>query len=317
MAKSSWVERIGGMITERLYDPKEKDANTLYHIQYMLARTQRMFEYDNLPDTIPARMVELYLQINGHLAFATRGGELYVYTGGLGGEPDVYYRPTIYTIANPAQNWSANLKIGRDCVVVRNDSLYLGLMPLYRRYAHALTENELSLHIADVNSRMLSLISATDDRTIESARRYLEDIEKGKLGVIADNAFLEGLRAQPLASSSGRNGIPDLMEYEQYLKASWFNELGLDSNYNMKRERLNTAEVEMNNDSLAPLVDDMLQCREQGLEEVNALFGTDIHVHLASAWERNRLEDEVLLNELLTGDDGSEDTGEEVNEDES
>ena len=301
MAK--WFDRIGTMLCEKLYDPRDKDKNMLSHIQYMLNRTQRMFEYTGLPDTIPQRMIELYLQINGHLAFAKYNGDLYVYTGGLGGEPDVYYQPTIYTIANPAQNWSKNLSIGSDCIVIRNDSLYLGLLPLFRRYAHALSENELSLHIADVNSRMISLISATDDRTIESARRYLDDIEKGKLGVIADNAFLEGLKAQPVNASTSKNGILDLMEYEQFLKASWYNEIGLDSNYNMKRERLNTAEVEMNNDSLAPLIDDMLESRRIGLEAVNALFGTSITVELSSAWERNRKEEDAMLRDILNEDD--------------
>ena len=302
---SRWLDRI---LTEGMpgHDPRDKKGVALSHIQYMLCRSQMMFRYDGLPDTIPQRVVELYLQINGHLAFAQRNGELFVYTGGLGGEPDVYYRPTVYTIANPAQDWSANLTIGRDCTVLRNDSLYLGLIPLYRRYAHALAENELSLHVTDINSRMISLISASDDRTIESARKYLEDIEKGKLGVIAENAFLEGLKAQPL-TTSGRNVLLDLMEYEQYLKSGWYNEIGLDSNYNMKRERLNTAEVEMNNDSLAPLIDDMLQSRQEGLRECNKLFGTNITVRLNSSWEVNRQEEEAMLETL---EEGPEDPGE-------
>lgn len=296
------------MLQQKPHDPRDKERVALSHVGYMLDRTQRMFEYEGLPETIPARMVELYLQINGHLCFARHAGELYVYTGGMGGEPDVYYRPTVYTVANPAQNWSKNLAIGTDCTVMRNDSLYLGLMPLYRRYAHALAENELSLHVTDINSRMISLISASDDRTIESARKYLEDIERGKLGVIAENAFLEGLKAQPL-TSSGRNVLMDLMEYEQYLKSGWFNEIGLDSNYNMKRERLNTAEVEMNNDALAPLVDDMLQSREEGLKEANALFGTNMSVRLSSAWEQNRLETEAMLDAIEEGPEPDQEGG--------
>lgn len=275
---------------------------TDYHVRYMLDRTQRMFEYQGLPDTIPARILELYLQINGHCAFAEHAGGLYVYTGGLGGEPDVYYQPTIYTIANPAQNWSANLKIGVECIVARNDSLYTGLIPMFRRYASALVENELSLHIVDINLRIMSLISASDDRTIASAKKVLDDIERGELGVIAENAFLEGLKALPLATSGSKSTLLDLMEYEQYLKSQWYNAIGLDSNYNMKRERLNLAEVEMNNDSLAPFVDDMLECRQKAVEEVNAMFGTNISVDLASAWKQNVEETEMLLDAMKNGE---------------
>lgn len=283
------------------YDPREKERNIEYHIRYMLDRTQRMFEYQGLPDSIPARILELYLQVNGHVAFAEHEGSLYVYTGSMGGEPDVYYRSTLYTVANPAQAFSKNFRIGEECIVAFNDSLYLGLIPLFRRYASALVENELSLHIVDINSRIMSLISASDDRTIASAKKVLDDIERGELGVIAENAFLEGLKALPL-TTSGKSVLLDLMEYEQYLKSQWYNAIGLDSNYNMKRERLNLAEVEMNNDSLAPFIDDMLECRKKALEDVNAMFGTDITVDLASAWKQNVEETEMLLDAMKNGE---------------
>lgn len=276
-----------------------------------------MFKYDNLPDTIPARIIELYLQCNGHLCFARRPDtdELYVYTGGLGGEPDVYYMPTIYTVSNPAQNFSKNFVIGKECIVVPNDDLYLGLLPLFHRYAYNLAENELSLLVMDINTRIVSLISASDDRTIESAKKFLSDIEQGKLGVISENAFLDGIKSQPYTSTGGRTSLKDLIEYEQYLHASWYNEIGLDANFNMKRERLTSAETQMNVDGLLPLVDDMLECRTKAIEKVNEMFGTDIRVSLASAWEDNQQQadimTEVLEDEVSTSPDqaGERDTG--------
>ena len=276
---------INDYIRKSIYDPRNKRQVQEYHIKYMLNRTQSMFKYDNLPDTINARIIELYLQINGHLCFANHKDNLYVYTGGLGVEPDVYYMPTVYTIANPAQGISRNLTIDQDCVVMSNDSLYIGLLPLFSKYAYNLAENELSLLLADINSRIITLISASDDRTLESARKYLTDIENGVLGVIAENAFLDGVKSQYVTSGSSNGRILDLIEYEQYLKASWFNEIGLDSNFNMKRERLNTAEVEMNNGSLLPLIDDMLHCRQLAITKVNRMFGTTITVDFNSAWE--------------------------------
>ncbi len=267
----------------------------------MLARTQRMFEYEGLPDTIPQRIVELYLQANGHLCFARKPGsnELFVYTGGLGGEPDVYYMPTLYTVANPAQNFSANFVIGSDCIVMPNDSMYLGMLPLYNHYAYHLTENELTLYVTDINTRIVSLISAADDRTIESARKYISDIEAGKLGVILENAFLDGIKTSPFGNSGSKSSLTDLIEYEQYLRAMWYNSIGLDCNFNMKRERLTPAESQMNADSLLPLVDDMLTCRRRALEDVNALFGTDITVSLSSAWQDNQEQADIMTDLLL------------------
>lgn len=288
---------LGGSID---YDFADKPACIRQHVVYMLNRTQSMFRWNGLPDTIPERSLELFLQTNGNVCFYEYNGKLYVFTGGMGGEPDVYYMPTVYTIANPALRLSKSLSIGVECVVMPNDSLYLGLLPLFSRYATGMTENELSMKLAIINSRIVDLISAPDDRTRVSAEKFLADIADGKPGVIAENAFLDGVRAQPYATTANSNALTNLIETEQYFKASWFNELGLNANYNMKRESLNTSESQMNNDALLPLVDDMLKCRKLAALKVNEMFGTEISVSLASSWEDNEQEIE-LEHEQISG----------------
>lgn len=298
------------------FDFSDKSGCIRQHITYMLNRTQSMFRWDGLPETIPERSLELFLQTNGNVCFYKHNGDLYVFTGGMGGEPDAYYMPTVYTIANPALKLSKSLKIGSECVVMSNDSLYLGLIPLFTRYASGMTENELSMRLAIINTRIIDLISAPDDRTKASAEKFLKDIVDGKLGVIAENAFLDGIRAQPYGTTANSNALTNLIEMEQYLKASWFNELGLNANYNMKRESLNTSESQMNNDALLPLVDDMLKCRERAIDKVNEMFGTEISVSLASSWEDNEQEIE-LEHEQISGQpetDGEETKGGENDE---
>lgn len=272
-----------------LFDFTDKDQNVADHIKYMLSRTQSMFEWSGLPDSVPARILELFLQVNGNVCWYRHEGILYVFTGGLGGEPDVYYRPTICTISNPALRLSKSLRIDEECVIMPNDALYQGMLPMFSRYATAMSETELSLDIACVNSRIIDLMSAQDDRTKASAEEFLRQVRAGKIGVIAETAFLNGIRAQPYGTT-GHSTITDLIELEQYHKASWFNDLGLNANYNMKRESLNSAESQLNNDALLPLVDDMLRCRQVAAEKVNAMFGTEISVRLASSWEDNQEE---------------------------
>lgn len=290
---------IGSMMPDgKLFDFKNKEENLFRHIVYMLNRTQSMFRWSGLPDSVPQRMVELYLQINGNVGFAEYEGTLYAFRGGLGGEPDEYYMPTIFTVANPALNFNKNLKIGEEVAIISNDSLYFGLMPLFQKYATLLAENELSINIATINSRIIDLISAPDDRTRMSAQKFLEDVEGGKLGIISSNAFFEGITGQPYGSGSRSGFITNLIELEQYLKAGWYNELGLNANYNMKRESLNSEESQMNNDALLPLVDDMLKCRQEGAQRVNDLFGTEITVELSSAWEDNLEEIELEHSKL-------------------
>ena len=277
----------------RVWDYKNKEMSVSAQLAYMFSRTARMFCWDGLPDTIPERMFELYLQINGNVCITEVGGALYAFTGGLGGEPDAYYMPTLYTVANPALKFSKSLKIGEECIVIPNDTMYMGLMPLYRRYATMITEAELSMYIALVNSRIIDLISAGDDRTKKSAEKYLEDVKKGELGVIAENSFLEGINGLKTSNygNAGRgNVITQLIEAQQYYKAGWFNEIGLNANYNMKRESLNSAESQLNNDALLPLVDDMLKQRQRGADLINKMFGLNVSVTLASSWLDNQQE---------------------------
>ena len=275
----------------KLYDFNDKEEAQRNYIAYMLNRTQMIFEYKGLPDTIPAKYLELLLQINGYACIAEHQGKLYAYYGGLGGEPDEYYQPTICVVANPAQKFSKEYRIGKDCVIMRNDVLLYGMTPLYRRYATAMVENDISFRMASINTRVTAHITAPDDGTKDAADMYLDDLANGKLGAIAVNEFLEGIKVLP-ASNSLRT-FTDLIEYQQYLKASWYNEIGLNANYNMKREKLSTTESQMNNDALLPLVDEMLRCRKEAVEEINKMFGTEISVEFGSSWAK--LEQEMML----------------------
>ena len=303
MSLRSYNKFLDGIMNgAEIYDFVDKQNAIKTYIAIMLNRTHSMFKWNNLPDTISERVIELFLQTNGNICFYQHEDNLYIFTGGLGGEPNVYYMPTIYTIANPALQLSVMAKIDIDCVVVPNDTMYMGLLPIFYKYATQLAETDLSINIATVNSRIIDVISAPDDRTRESAIKFLEDVRDGKLGVIAENAFLDGIRALPYGSSGNTNTITNLIELYQYHRASWFNELGLSANYNMKRESLNSGESSMNDDILFPLIDDMLSCRQNAIKKVNAMFGTNITVELASSWEDNQIEIEKELENTIPVD---------------
>ena len=279
--------------------------NSIYnYTAYMLDRTQEMFIYTGLPETIPARMLELYLQVNGFACIAEANGDLYAFFGGLGGVPNEYYEPTECIVNNPALNFNKTLKIKEDCVIIKNDAMYNGLMPMYSKYSELMTENDITFRTASINSRIAEVISAGDDATRAAAEKYLKDIEDGKLGVIGETAFFDGVRVQAGARDVSAR-IIDLIEYHQYLKASWFNDLGIQANFNMKREALGADEVQLNIKALLPLAQNMLECRKEGVDAVNKMFGTNISVDFRSVWKDT--EEEAENVDQLTGEDQPED----------
>lgn len=298
-------------INDSLFDFHDKDMLVRQLERYMFARTQSIFEYNGLPDTIPSRNLELLLQFNGFACVAkANDGNLYAFYGGLGGVPNAYYEPTICVVANPALNLNKEFVIDEDCVIIKSDSLYTGLRPLFNRYASLQAENAISLRIADINTRIKTIIATSDDRAKESAELYLKRIEEGKIGVMTEPAILEALQINQASEQHGI--ITDLIEYEQYIKAAWYNEIGLNANYNMKRESLNSAEAQLNDDALLPFIDDMLRNRKEGIKKINDMFGTNITVELNGAWKQQA--EEQLDDPSSIDDETSDDPEEESKE---
>ena len=274
----------------------DKDLAIRSFMQYNLDRLQSMFKYDALPDSMPEDMIEYALQTNGNVFVTKVNGELYALTGSSGGEPDAYGRPTEYVVANPALKISKSYKIGVDGVLISNDTSEIGLLPMLNKYGALIIENEISIRTVTIYLRIIALLSAPDDSTKKSAEKFLEDVLAGKLGVIGESKFFDGIKVQNLGNASA-SYVQQFIELEQYLKGSMFNELGLNANYNMKRESLTQHETTLNEDFLMPLCDNMFECRKKGWDEVNQMFGTEISVDFSSAWKKRRVTDIISMQQ--------------------
>ncbi len=288
-------------------DLMDKSYGEMTYIKQFFRMTNQMFKWINLPETIPARILEAYLQWYGQICFTEVEGKYYVFFGGAGSTPNEYYEPTEFIVSNPYLNFEKSLKIGKECVLMRNDSYYMGLLPMMERYAKQIVENDISILDAQWNMRIQSLIVANNDTAKKSAEIFLDNVKKGVPGIILNRSLMEnGLDTKPFASAGTSNGLSQLIEMHQYLKASLLGELGLNANFNMKRERINTAESELNQDALLPLVDDMLAMRKKACEEINAMYGLNIDVEKNSSWKEEEMIDEELPIETEESEGGAE-----------
>ena len=270
------------------------DKLSEYYIKDTLIRTQKMFNYNNLPKTIPKEQLELLLQRNGYAVITKVNGELYAFYGGLGGEPNEYYLPTIATVANPALKFTKSMVIDKECVVIKNDVMFMGLMPLIQSTSYLLAQADISFKYALINGRMKAIVTAPNDEVKASLDEMFKQIEKGSsLKVVVDDDLMNELKVSPYGSND--NGI-DIIELKQYIIGSFYQKLGIQSNFNMKREALNSAESALNDDILYPLIDEMLEERQKGVEKINELYGTNISVELSSVWKQLRDQEEQAVN---------------------
>ena len=116
MAKKHWKERFndGGICDfKKNYD---------FYWKWLLSKTCSCVYIKNLPETLDEFYIKSTLFVDGDICITDFDGKLYACIGAPGGEPNEYYGPTIYTIANPILG-SKMVKIGQDGVVIYNTPL--------------------------------------------------------------------------------------------------------------------------------------------------------------------------------------------------
>lgn len=279
----------------------DKSRSSKAYFKYLLSRTQMMFKYTNLPETIDPILLERMLQING-VACITKAPndseeeKLYAFSGSFGGELDIYYRPTRFVVSNPhlgKEGFSKEVIVNgteeHTGVIMYNDSEWQGLTPLIARYASLMTENVLTTRIANIMLRKMDIIIAGTDKAKKSSDLFLKQLEDGKLASLGDSTFFESIRTLPVSNYNGSYLI-QFIELQQYLKGSFYNELGLRANYNMKREAIGEGESTLDADSVLPLCENMLNSRRKCIALVNQLFDTNISVDYNSAWLENHID---------------------------
>lgn len=289
---------------------ENKDRIQQSYNRYFINRLLSMFKYEGLPDSLPQKYLELYLFTNGKAGIVRDNvGDLRVIYGEFGGQPDVYFLPQLFYYANPyldkkiAWNENQSFKIGEEVAVIMNDSTMSGMMPLINKYSALMVENLITARIELINMRRIADITAPDDKSKKSAEMYLDKVIKGELGVMMSNPLLDGIKVNPVRSGTSGN-VTSIIEMQQYLKASFYNEIGLNANWNAKRESINSNESQLNDDQLTPLIDNMLTERKEGIERVNALFGTSISVDFNSAWKENEEEKELIMEQMENAAEG-------------
>ena len=294
------------------YTKFDKEKIIRYYIRKMLIKTQQMFEYENLPETIPKKDYLLIKQTHGSVTIAKADdGNLYAFRAGLGGKPNAYYLPTLSIVANPGLNFNKTFEIDKDCVVILNDALYAGLMPIIEHNAYLLAECDISFKFACINIRIPALVDAPNDTAKAEAEEFFKQIEEGtKIGVIGDETFFDKLSVYNYANSD--TSITHLIELKQYIWGTFLQEIGIQSTFNMKREAINEAEAGMSEDILIPSVDEMLEQEQIGWDKVNKMFGTNVKVKLSSVWENVRkkreLAEELTESEIEKNESGNEPT---------
>lgn len=281
------IERLNQNI-KKMYSVNEVAEGYNYWFFKLLGIVIDMFEYDNLPEGLTKRDIELNLVMTGHAAVIRKStGKYFVPLSHLYGY-DEYYQPVWMVFANPVVQRPYQYNIGEDTEVIYNnslkDSIYYvkadtGLSTFVSRYARQLADIEATINIYAVNSRLVSIPVTNDNSVKESIKLFFKSLALGKRNIVSDSTIVEKFRNIDINRSNIKDGINDWLLARDKVLEQFYRDLGIKMN-NQKKAQVNEEEVEANDQLLLINTHDMLAAREEGLDRVNKLFGLDMSVRL-------------------------------------
>ena len=262
-------------------------------IDYLHVKVLEIFRYSNLDLSLPKRILESRVTQDGFTIVYEHEGNLFCTQTMPSGKQDVYgeCHEVHFTHSNEGESIPMTRTIGVDAVMVRNDASLIGLDPLLTEFA--LMEAQANITVLDnfMTLRTNRIIQAKDENSFASALEYEQQIRDGAPAVILAEEIggIDGINVHSTPIPS--NAASQTIELFQYISSRYYSELGIVLNNNMKSQYVN--ETELGKSTGMPLIYNMLACRQEAVDEINALFGRDIKVSLSEEWNDEMEADEA------------------------
>ena len=311
---------------------KATSVNDLYKhfFRTLYNNVSKLIQIEGMEEYVDNDFVMSQLILSGRIAIFKNGQNMVWLNANVGGDVNEYYKPQKILISNPILG-SKELKRDTNAVVIHLTPMDIlqeypkthpffqlegGLYSLISMCANLLADNISSINTAQINTRVHAVFTADNNSAAQSAETILKRIYEGKPYSVVTSEMLSEFHVNPMSSNGISKDLIELLEVCQYIISIFWNSIGIDANYNMKRESINSNESQLNDDMLHPLIDDMLARRREALEEVNKMFGTNITVDFNGAWLTNEKEGELTLDQMETATDSMEETAPDQTEEE-
>lgn len=169
---------------------------------------------------------------------------------------NMYYKATNFNIANPVLG-TFSKTIGVDGALIyleevtTHSTSYKTIIPLLNKYAYQLAACDKCIDQSLMNSGVAAIFSASSNKAAQSYRKMYDDISEGKPAVFVDEALgLTSPNSRSLQYTPAKdNYICDKIQIEKRcIIEEFLTAIGVNNANTSKRERLNSDEVNSNND---------------------------------------------------------------------
>ena len=267
--------------------PYPKNVSGLNNTSYLYYRNQlylkvfSIFDFKNIPQTWDIDYIYDNLFKNGFLTVFEENGVNYCLNCGVSGI-NVYNRPTDVIVSNPILG-NINKKIGNDCELLYFNFIngcMSSIEPLIKRYALLLAQCDGTLNTTLMNSRVAHIFECENDGDLRTMQKIYDDVTSGR-----PCAFIKKGK-DPLNNGIIKDFLNvkntyignDILLTKRTILCEFLTEIGINNANTQKRERLNSDEVNSNNNEIMCLISVWLNTMQRCLEKINTMFNLNVNV---------------------------------------
>lgn len=297
-----------------------KSRSYAYWCRSLFERIKSVIDIDGLPESITGDhgavdLLYYVMILNGFVAFTDK-----IENYGLIFQPctisgyNVYYAPTDILISNPAIKKLPNeLKIGRDCELLKLTADFHGLNDIIIRYAEKLSNIDNAIDQAINNSKLAYVGYGKNKAGVEALKLIMDKIQSGEPTVYMKDKPLPDIKQGTENTEPPVNFLPvidvqknyiltDLIADQQSILRCFDTEIGIPSVPYQKKERMVADEANSQRIDSQARANEWIECLNSSAELVNKLYGTNISAKL----HFDEMIDKAVFDEDETPEGGAE-----------
>lgn len=224
---------------------------------------------------------------------------------------NIYYQPTNVLVSNPYMSNVGQMKIGKDCQLLKLSPDYMGIWDIIRVYSEQLSLLSASLNMQFINSRVAYILGAKNKAAANALKVIMEKVSKGQSTVVYDSALECGVGEETPFVAFDRRSVKESYVGDELLEAlrtvmnNFDSEIGIPVLPAEKKERMITEEAK------GRIVDGMSRATiweetfNESAKNVNAMFGSNIKVEMRYKYmlEEDESEEEGGEEDVSEGND--------------